>query len=100
VAFIVPVIYAVHVSAFYGRYLDRHFVFVPNKVRFAPEDILGFGFWIPWIIMSVLFALAFAVSLRIRGPRACLPLASVAFLAVSAVDFALYGILAGQVLGL
>jgi len=98
IALLVPVLYAIESAFFYTRYLDWRLDFVRPKLGFAPEDVLGFGFWVTWTIFFVLFVTASALALRSgRQHRSYLVWAAVAFLVVSVVDFALFSRLQEQV---
>lgn len=101
-AFAVPIYYAVDSVFFYRRYLNWHLKYTPSPIPAAPEDILGFGFWVTWsVLFLVPFLIACTIAFRIQpARRAYLSWAAVAFIVVSVADFILFDLLEKQVLSL
>lgn len=93
----VLVAYAVFVGG-YHRYLDADLNFIRPNIPAAPEDILGLGFWVTWLII-VWFGIASAMSYRLghQHRMAWLPLLGM-FLLLSVLDFSLYHVLERQVI--
>ena len=80
--------------------MDGSLKYIRPQIPAAPEDILGFGFWVPWLIVAVWFAIACVLSYRLGLQRKVgywLPLLC-AFGLLSVVDSYLYGVLERQVL--
>jgi hypothetical protein len=48
--------YAAVIFLSYGEWLDSSLKYKPSAIRMAPEDVLGFGFWVSWAISLVLFS--------------------------------------------
>lgn len=84
----------------YRRYLDSGLKYVPPKLPAAPEDVLGFGFWVPWLIFATWFSLACFLSYRFGMQRKTGYWVAVfcGFGLLSVADFYLYGLLERQVL--
>ena len=84
----------------YHRYLDSGLKYIRPKLPAAPEDILNVGFWVPWIVVAVWFALACFLSYRVGMQRKAGYWAVLifAFGLLSVADFYLYGVLERQVL--
>jgi len=53
----------------YRRYLDVNLKYIRPAIPAAPEDILGYGFWVPWLIVAVWFAVACVLSYRLGLQR-------------------------------
>jgi len=97
--FLVLVAYACLIAG-YHRYLDSGLNYVRPQMPAAPEDILGFGFWIPWLIVAVWLAMACLLSYRLGLQRRVwywLPLLC-GFGFLSIIDFCLFVVLERQVL--
>lgn len=98
--FVVLFAYAGLIVDYYRRYLDGDLKHIRPQIPAAPEDILGFGFWVVWAIAAIWFAAACILSYRLARQRRVaywLPLLC-AFSLLSATDFWLYGVLERQVL--
>jgi hypothetical protein len=97
--FVVLVVYAT-VIAGYRRYLDSSLSFIRPKIPAAHEDILGFGFWVPWLVLMIWLALACYFSYRSTVRHQSIYWLSILsiFSFFSFLDFYLYGVLEEQVL--
>ena len=96
---VVLVAYVVLIGS-YHRYLDSSLTYIRPPIPAAPEDILGFGFWVPWLIVAVWFAIACLLSFRFASQRRVsywVPIFC-AFSLLSVTDFYLFGVLERQVL--
>lgn len=84
----------------YRRYLDGSFKYIQPKMPAAPEDILGLGFWVPWLILATWFALACFLSYRFGMQRkpGYWTVVICGFGLLSVTDFCLYGVVERQVL--
>ncbi len=92
--------YAVLLVDYYCQYLDEGLKYISPELPSAPEDILGLGFWPPWLVATVPFALACALSYRLgrqEGPGYWALLLCV-FGVLSVADYGLYVVLERQVL--
>jgi hypothetical protein len=97
--FAVVIAYAVLMSD-YRRYLDSHLEYIAPPIPAAPEDILGFGFWVPWLIVALWFVVACTLSYQLGSQHKLaywLPLLCI-FGILSIADFWLYSVLERQVL--
>jgi hypothetical protein len=85
----------------YRRYLDGSLKYIKPSLPAAPEDVLGFGFWIPWLIFAGWFAIACVLSYRYALQRRVGYWAPIlcAFVVLTLLDFYLYGVLEHQVIG-
>lgn len=98
--YIVLVAY-IFIIAEYRHYLDNNLKYIRPKLPAAPEDILGFGFWMPWLVITGWLALASFLNYQFGLQRKVgywVVLVCV-FCVLSIVDFYLYGVLERQVLG-
>lgn len=97
--FIVLVAYGIFVVG-YTRYLDGHLKYKRPLIPAAPEDVLGFGFWVPWLIVATWFSTACILSYHFGSQRrsSYWALLLCAFGLLSVLDFYLYGVLERQVL--
>jgi len=84
----------------YQRYLDGSLKYIRPNMPAAPEDILGHGFWVPWLILVAWFALACFLSYRFGMQRKTgyWVVVVCGFVLLSVADFYLYGVLERQVL--
>lgn len=83
----------------YSAKLDKTLTYRRPAVAVAPEDVLGLGFWPTWMLLLVLTVAVNTVAYALGARRTELTLAVVvAFVALSIVDYHLYGVLATQVL--
>ena len=84
----------------YSTYLDADLHYRTPGVAAAPEDILGFGIWVMWILgvvpLGVSATLTYRYATRNRAYHCVL---SVSFLLLSAAAYVLYRILERQVIG-
>jgi hypothetical protein len=79
----------------YRRYLDASLGYIRPQILAAPEEILDFGFWVPWLLLTAWFAFACILSYRSGMQRKLwywLPLLG-AFGLLSVTDFFLYSLL-------
>jgi len=84
----------------YRYHLDSSLKYIRPKLPMAPEDILGFGFWVPWSIFAIWLAIACFLSYRFGMERRSwywTPILCI-FVLLSVVDYYLYGVLERQVL--
>lgn len=97
-AIVVTVLYGWMIFDYYSTYLDSHLRYVSPKIPGAPEDVLGFGFWLAWLMVLFLW-LVFEVPAYFLASnrRRQVAIAGILFAIVSMVDFYLAGVLTPQV---
>jgi hypothetical protein len=84
----------------YSDKLDLHLKYREPSVPAAPEDVLGFGFWLPWMIIATFFAFALAIAVVARKRKMYFAMfVGSIFLLLSAADLFLYRTLERQVGG-
>lgn len=97
---VVIVSYAAVIFLSYGQWLDSSLKYKPSAIRMAPEDVLGFGFWVSWAISLVLFSTSMLLVHFSFGKKTIRTwLTTGFFLGLSVADYFLYGLLEKQVLG-
>jgi hypothetical protein len=86
--------------ATYLKYFDWALNYRVPDLQPAPEDILGLGFWVPWIIIACLFSVSIVIA-RVVGKKniAFVSTLVLLFSILSAIDFTIYRMLEKQVLG-
>jgi hypothetical protein len=96
---IVLIAYGILVSS-YRHHLDGNLKYIRPPIPAAPEDVLGFGFWVPWFIVAAWFLIACILSYQFGLQRrtSYWSLLLSAFGLLSVLDFYLYGALERQVL--
>lgn len=84
----------------YVRHLDSSLKYVKPEMPSAPEDILGFGFWVMWSVFAIWFVSARSLSFRFEAQRKVGFWSALLFIfsVLSLVDFFLYNTLENQVL--
>jgi hypothetical protein len=84
----------------FQRYLDAKLKYMPPQLPAAPEDILGFGFWITWFMAAVWFCVACILSFWLASERKTSYWIAIALLfgGVSFFHYFLYSTLERQVL--
>ena len=100
-ALLVVVAYGVECVLYYGAYLNMNLRFVAPARPFAIADVLGFGFWVTWLVFFALFTLAAGCWWRFKAtPPRYLVMVVIVFFTLTALDFALYRVLEKQVLAM
>jgi hypothetical protein len=96
---LVLVVYGILISG-YRRYLGPGLKFIRPNLPAAPEDILVFGFWVPWLLVALWFGVACTLSYRLGVQRKATYWAPMlcGFVLLSILDFYLYGVLERQVI--
>lgn len=88
-----------YLVAGYARYFDFELNYIPQAVKGAPEDILGFGFWIPWSLILCLLGIScvatYLFSFRYWFYFVAI---TIAFILISGADFYLHEMLSQKVL--
>jgi len=97
---VVVVSYAAVIFLSYGEWLDSSLRYKPSAIQMAPEDVLGFGFWVSWVIPLVLFSTSILlVHFSLGKKTVWIWLTTSLFLGLSVADYFLYELLEKQVLG-
>ena len=97
---VVIVSYAAVIFSSYGQLLDSSLKYQSSVARMAPEDVLGFGFWVSWVISLILFSTSILLAHFSLGKKSISTwLTTGLFLGLSVADYFLYGLLEKQVLG-
>lgn len=96
---LVVIAYAAVTAGYYSRYLNWNLEFVSPRTPYALEDVLGFGFLTPWALFALLLAVSIGIAYgRERPQRTYLTLLALGFVATSAIDLILFGIVRDGVL--
>ena len=91
--------YGIIISVHYSQFLNKHLIFLKPKYDYAIEDILGFGFWVTWgVITIIIFSINLASYLVDTKNIRMLTIAMAIFLIMSILDYYLYRVLSSQVL--
>jgi hypothetical protein len=97
---VVLLIYGILIAD-YRRHLDGSLRYIRPNLPAAPEDVLVFGFWVPWLLVAFWFGIACVLSYRLGAQRRAgywLLLLST-FSLLSVLDFYFFGVLERQVVG-
>lgn len=99
VSAILTIAYAIQSCIYYAKYYDIQLNFVPPSIRYAPMDILGFGFFVYWIPLFVIqISLIYIIYAGRTKNRKISIAIMIGFIAVSALDFIAFEELEGSVL--
>lgn len=90
--------YSVLNLGYYGRHLDRGLVYAPGAVLASREDVLGFGFLMPWLLFFTVWLMAEVLACQLIHKHSFI-FSVIAFSLVSALDFWLFYLLEKQVPG-
>lgn len=91
--------YAWFIAHSYSQHLDWKLKFQKPESGFSPDDVLGIGFFLPWLFFLIVFLFAMLVGLVVASHRARYGLSFLAaFGLLSATDIYLYNILEQQVI--
>lgn len=96
---VVMVCYAWFIVHAYSQWLDWGLKFHKPEYGFSPDDVLGIGFFLPWLLFLIVFLFAMSIGLVVARHRLRFGLSFLAVFGLfSAIDFCLYGILEQQVI--
>lgn len=91
--------YAWLIADTYSPYLDWQLQFRPPAFGVAPEDVLGLGFFVPWLVVSLLFLFAIVSAMSAVQRRAPIAVVLITLYgALSVLDWFLYKTLERQLL--
>ncbi len=98
VALLLIVWYVIQGYVFYSEYLSSDLTYIPPALEVAPEDILGLGFFIYWVLYALTLIILLSVSIFSLQNRKIVIYIFLIFTIASLCDYYLYGILEENIL--